>query len=154
MTDTLSTARQQLRAWLLARQDCPYAWGFKGGLTLMPDGTMRDAYDCSGLVTAGLMHTGGPDWRQTHGSGALFDELPRLEAEELPQPLDLAFYGQPGQISHVVYVWDDGRIFGACGGNHTCTNAIIAAKMGAKVQFKPSRDYRPDFRGYRRFPVP
>lgn len=137
--------RLMLVDWAQRQVGCLYKWGGKGELG--EDGTPR--YDCSGLVTCGLLYVRQPDWRQTHSAARLFDEL---KPTEKPAPMDLVFYGQPGHISHVVFHWSDGRILGACGGNQSTTTAEAARKAGACVKFKATQNYRPDFRGWRSLP--
>lgn len=132
-----SDVRIRLHDWLLEQEGKPYIWGSKG----------FDSYDCSGLATCGIYMMGGPDWRMTHGSAKLWETLEPTDAEHLV-PLDLALYGRPGRISHVVFAWGDGRVFGACGGG----SQTLTPKAGACVQFKPAVLYRPDLRGYRRIP--
>lgn len=127
-------------SWCQMQMGKPYTWGAKG----------PDAYDCSGFVTAGIRACGGPDWRQTHNSQALFDAL---EPTDTPEPGDLAFYGPPGKINHVMVHWIDGRVIGACGGDSSTTTAELATARGAAVQFRKQVRYRPDFRGFRRLPL-
>jgi murein DD-endopeptidase len=117
----------------------PYVWGAKG----------PDAFDCSGLVTWALHECGGPDWRNSHNSARLFAELAPVEK---PQEGDLAFYGQPGRVTHVMVCWGDGRVYGACGGDSTTTSVEMAKLRKAKVQYRAKADYRPGFLGFRRLP--
>lgn len=143
------TPRQQLQDWLLQQEGKPYVWASKG----------QNAFDCSGLVTAGLVEVGYPktcprcnlDMRGFHSAARLWDEL---EPTEEPAPLDLIFYGAPGHISHVVFLWCDGRVFGANGGNQHTTSTAIAEKRGARVGFKRGILYRFDNRGFRKLPLP
>jgi len=129
--------------WCLRQEAAavPYLWGGKDPAR---------GLDCSGLVTAGLHALGGPDWRQTHSSARLFDEL---EVTEKPAPGDLAFYGPPHRITHVMVVVGDGRVMGAAGGGSGTTSLEIARRQGARVKFKTKHNYRPDFRGFRRLPL-
>lgn len=139
----MSDTRLVLRDWLLEREGFPYLWGWKG----------PDAFDCSGFVTCGLLAMGCRDMRQTHNAGRLFAAL---KSTKEPMPLDLAFYGPPGSITHVMFFManGDGRVFGACGGNAFTTTVEKAREQGACVRFRPKVDYRPDFRGFRRIPLP
>lgn len=118
--------------WCLERVGKPYVWGAKG----------PDAFDCSGLVTAGVLACGGPDWRQTHNSARLFDVL---APTQWPVAGGLAFYGPPHRVVHVMVVVGDGRVFGAAGGGSQTTTPT----KGACVQFRASVDYRRDRRGFR-----
>ncbi len=145
-----SERRLMFMAWLIGQKGKPYVWSYKGAPLLCGE-ELLECYDCSGLITAGLNYLGCPDWRQTHSAAKLFDEL---EATKDPHPGDLAFYGPPTRITHTMIFWGDGRVFGATGGNRDTTTPVIAKKKGACVQFKPSVNYRPDFRGFRKLPIP
>jgi hypothetical protein len=132
-------ARLAFLGFVLAQEGKPYIWGAKG----------PDAFDCSGLVTAGLVHVGYADLRQTHNAHGLFRRFPTTLS---PKPGDLAFYGRQSaagiveHISHVVVVTGSGdEIIGANGGNKYTTSAEIAARSGARVKRKPTYLYRPDF---------
>lgn len=121
----------------------PYLFGRKG----------PDAYDCSGLVTWALREAGGPDLRFTYSSQRMFEEF---EVALRPAPTDvvLALYGFPGDsaphVNHVMLTVGDGRVFGACGGDHSTLTLEAAKLRKAEVRFRPSVTYRPDFLGYRR----
>lgn len=134
--------RLDFLAWLLKQQDKPYIWGGKG----------PDEFDCSGLVTAGLFLCGitTKDWRQTHAASTLFDSL---DATEKPRPGDLAFYGNPVKVSHVMVCFGDGRVYGATGGHHSTISIERAKYANACVKFRSAVSYRPDFRGYRKLPI-
>ena len=116
----------------------PYIWGGRGPLT----------FDCSGWVTYNLYKAGGPDWRKTHNSDSLWAALPPTEK---PFPGDLAFYGPPHDITHVMVWIGDGCVAGACGGDSTTTTLEAAFESGARVMRKATHLYRKDFRGFRRF---
>lgn len=147
----MSDARLAFLDAVLSKENAPYLWGAKG----------PDNFDCSGLVTWALLQAGCRDWRQTHSSHVLWnvleplDELVETDGRiiQKPQPGDLAFYGAPGRINHVMVVWGDGRVIGACGGNSDTTGIAEALKRNAKVRFRSSLNYRPDFRGYRKLPL-
>lgn len=148
-----SETRLILRDWVLGRLGDPYISGAKGELVEMPDGTQRPAWDCSGFYAGMVRQGGGPDWRKSHWTRRLFAELP--ETDE-PLPLDAAFFGLvvDGQLTngHVMLVWDDGRLVGACGGNAHTITVQAALKANARVQFRSGIKYRSDFVGYRRSP--
>lgn len=143
MTD--SDARLLLHGWLLDQFGKPYTWDSKG----------PESFDCSGLVTCGMKRVGLPDWTLTHGTARLWAEL---EATDEPMPMDLCFFGlvQGGQLTngHVMTLWDDGRVYGACGGNSHVTSVELAKKANAYVKFQLGTHYRHDFIGYRHLPIP
>lgn len=145
------TKRETLRAWLQEQQWAPYIFGSKGGVHALPGGKQVACFDCSGLVTCGLLEVGGPDWRQTHGAAGLFEALGHVD---FPAPLDLAAYGPPGHVDHVMFWWGDGRMYGASGGDSTTTTVASALSRRACVHFKTAVSYRPDFRCYLRLPLP
>lgn len=135
--------RTRLLAWASSRMGASYVWGAKG-----PDHWDCSGFVCGGMVDGALVPSG---WLQTHNAARLFAEL---EPTEEPNPLDLCFWGQPGQVSHVMLLWHDERVFGACGGNSSTTTPELAQKIGARVRFRSGIGYRPDFRGYRTLPEP
>ena len=122
------------RAW--------YVWGGRG----------PGVFDCSGLVLHCLWHSGGPDWRATYWSGRLWRELPPTAR---PQPGDLAFYGPPGSVNHVMAVLGastngvDYPLVGASGGDRGCVSVEVARQRRAFVKRKPTHLYRPGFKGFR-----
>lgn len=140
----------------------PYLWGGKdpGQLVEHLDelGRLSKAWskglDCSGLVTHVLWRLGGADWRWTHNTDRLWDEL--RETED-PEPGDLVFYGVGGarpNPSHVMlFLGACGLVFGASGGNSDTTTHAIAAKHHAAVKLKTSIHYRSDFIGFRSMPL-
>jgi hypothetical protein len=152
------SSRAALQAWLLEQYGAPYVWSAKGGLRKV-DGRERPCFDCSGLVTSALLEAGHPrlcaqcgqGLRTWHNAQRLWDEL---EPTETPGELDLAFYGLDGQhVNHVMFCWPDGRAYGAAGGNSGTVDPAEALRRGAKVQFRSSPTYRPDFLGYRKLPL-
>ncbi len=140
-TWSVDPRRTRLMEWATGQVGKLYRWGAKG----------PDNFDCSGLVTAGLLELGLPDWRMTHNASRLFAELVPTDN---PLPMDLVFYGQPEHVSHVVFFYGDGRILGACGGNQGTTTNAVALATGAAVKFRKSVNYRPDCRGFRKLPTP
>lgn len=132
----MTPKRAQFVEWCQSQLGKPYIWGAKG----------PDTFDCSGLITAGLLACGHEDWRQTHNSARLFD---KLEPVEKPEVGDFAFYGPPHRVTHVMVVWFDGQVYGASGGNRD----TITPRPGAAVQTKRRVFYRRDFRGFRKNPL-
>lgn len=118
----------------------PYLWNGK-----TPTGV-----DCSGLVTLALWEAGGPDWRATHDSERLYAVLPPVKS---PLPGDLAFYGRPDDIDHVMVWLPLGLVFGACGGGRTTTSVAEANRVQARVKVRESLHYRPDFQAFRSMPL-
>lgn len=133
-------ARYTFLAAVLALEGLPYRWGGKG--------PAAGGIDCSGLVAWAAYVVGGLDVRHTHNSDRLWAEL--LPIDE-PQPADLAFYGRPGDPSHVVVCLGGllGPVIGANGGDSTTTTPQLAAARDAKVKRKPHPRYRPDLLGFR-----
>ncbi len=153
--------REALGEWLTHQLGKPYVWGGKGEVHVL-GGTIRtECFDCSGLVTAGLMAIGFPkncpkcglDMKGWHNCRKLFTEFSKLSEPGKPRSLDLAFYGMDeDSVDHVMFVWGDGKVLGACGGNSNCIDPMSSLRKGAKVRFRDSVNYRPDFRGYRELP--
>lgn len=130
--------REGFLAAALACQGIPYVWGGK---------TTR-GLDCSGLVTWCLHALGGPDLRASYGSDALWLLLEPVVA---PEPGDLAFYGAPGDPSHVVICLGGPHdaIIGANGGNRGTKTVADADRIAARVKQKDSPNYRRDLLGFR-----
>lgn len=119
----------------------PYIWNADG----------PDYFDCSGLVKFLLHEQRICDWRATHRAQDIFNVLPPTE---YALPGDFVFYGSsPKHVDHVMIYWGDGRVLGASGGNHHITTVQLAREKDAMVRFRKSRDYRPDFIGYRVAPL-
>jgi cell wall-associated NlpC family hydrolase len=95
---------------------------------------------------------GLPDWRATHNANALWSHLTHIHpsTDSHLRPGDLCFWGAAdgGPINHVMLWWGDGRVYGACGGDHTTISVEEAVRRGAKVQFRPKADYRKHFIGW------
>lgn len=128
----------------------PYRWGGKGELAA-ESGPTR-VFDCSGLVTWSYLMAGGPDWRATHNTDRLLLEAQPVRTLEEAEPGDLAFYGYPGDPSHVMVHVGEGVVVGAAGGDSTTTTLEAAAKRGARVLARDRLTYRRDFLGLWRLP--
>lgn len=114
-----------------SKEGCSYIFGRKGPNT----------FDCSGLVTWAIKQAGGPDWRFTHNAQGLADVLQPVDRLAVGEVL-LAFYGYSwDHVDHVMVLVPDGRVFGACGGDHTTTTPEKALEQGACVQYRPRADY-------------
>ncbi len=146
----MNDLRIQLLDWLLRQEGKPYVWGAKGDFNPDPNkgGELVQCYDCSGLVSVGLKLHGVKDCPD--GS---FNQFAKFESTLDPMPLDLAFYGPPKRINHVMWVWGDGRVYGACGGNSSVMTVSAARRINACVKWKSKAKYRPDFRGFRKIPL-
>lgn len=101
--------------------------------------------DCSGavqifLVRLGLLAQDAPD----RSAAALYD-LGKPVPDGAEQMGDLAFYGPPGRVSHVMLVVGPGVVMGARGGDQT-TNGD---QPRAFVQLEPLK-YWSAFHGVRR----
>jgi cell wall-associated NlpC family hydrolase len=145
-------------AWVEAQaaRGTPYCWpdarnGYTGKGLHNP--REPEALDCSGIVTCGLYNAthGRLDWRADYNAARLFLEL---KPTDVPRPGDLCFYGGPGRITHVMTWVGDGQVVGASGGNRDTLSVEIARRIGARVKYRKSHLYRPDFRGFRQLPVP
>jgi predicted RNA-binding Zn-ribbon protein involved in translation (DUF1610 family) len=159
MNSANEATRTNLRDWLTRQLGKPYLWNAKGEVHIIGGQVSTECYDCSGLVTSGLMAVGYPTrcphcgltMKGWHNCRRLFFEL---RMTEKPQPLDLAFYGpDPDSVEHVMFVWGDGRVMGACGGNKHSTDPMQSLRSGQKVQFRHSPNYRPGLLGYRELPA-
>lgn len=110
----------------------PYIWGAKG----------PDFFDCSGLVTWAFAASGYLDLRDNCSSGMLWARCMHIMPVSI-NPGDLAFYGPNGEVSHVMFVAEDGKVYGACGGGP----ATVKPAPNAYVRYRDSMLYRPDFIG-------
>lgn len=153
--------RRELTEWLIEQLHCPYVYGAKGNVFRMGEKEVT-AYDCSGLVTCGMVTVGWPEtcprcglsWKEMHNAQRLWDELEPVPEDEKPRPLDLCFYGKDARkVEHVMFLWLDGRVLGACGGNRATLDPMDALMKGAKVRTQREPKYREDFLGFRKLPL-
>lgn len=137
----LSLTRAAFCALAFDQLGKPYVWNADG----------PDCFDCNGLVCFCLYKLKVCDWRATHRAQDIYDALP---GTEYAHPGDFVFYGASSRhVEHIMIFWGDGRVLGASGGNHHVTSVQLAREKDAKVRFRKSRDYRPDFLGYRVAPL-
>lgn len=142
----MTELRHRFLSWGIDQLGTPTLWGAKGD----------DAFDCSGLVTCGYHHLGLADWRESHNTDTLFEELePTLD----PLPGDLVFWApkQPrnaGDVEHVGIVLRGGHLLHASGATSRITTLEQARKVGARVTTNTSIHYRPGFAGFRISPFP
>ncbi len=132
----------------------PYCWpeasnNYSGkGLSTA---TYKDCHDCSGVVTDGIYcsTSGKIDLRSTVNAQGLYGATQHVDT---PKTGDLCFYGKgPQAISHVMVTMDDGRVFGASGGDHRTVTPEIAKQMKASVRYESGPKYRNDLVAYGRF---
>ena len=142
----------QALAWVREQEGKPYLFGSKGDLRPTAGGNQVQCYDCSGFVTSFILAAGGPDWRQSHGSAGLVDELGPILIRPPHGPICIAVYGRP--VDHVMLRTEDGRVVGASGAGASCTTVDEAMRLRACVHWKPVTTYRADFRGYLQLPEP
>jgi murein DD-endopeptidase len=131
----------------------PYIWGAKG-----EEYNGRRTFDCSGLVTWAYLEAGGPDWRATHNTDVLFEQLAHVPIEII-EPGDLLFWGKPAEggkpadTEHVaIYLGGNTAFLSAAGGNRTTRTIEDATAAGAFVRpgHPISIHYRKGFLGARR----
>lgn len=102
--------------------------------------------DCSGTVTAGLYlaSKGLLDMRSTHNAHALMGLCTPVDPRDLRSG-DMVFYGSGSRASHVMTVTDDGRVYGASGGDSTTVTPELAKARNATVRHQKDYKYRKDF---------
>jgi hypothetical protein len=148
-------ARHHLIAGFWVSQlDKPCLWAAKGSFFVDERGQVKQfleedsAFDCSGLMTCGLLKVGAPDHRADWNAQAMADLFPPIETPELG---DFGFYGSDWQhVIHVVGVLAGGHIVSADGATSSVRTLSEAKKKGAKVRFHNGPLYRTGFLGYRR----
>jgi cell wall-associated NlpC family hydrolase len=153
------TPREMFVRWVRDQRGKPYVWGAKGEQFLVGGRVKTECFDCSGLVTRGLVLAGYPavcplchlDLCGFHGTQRLFNEL---EPTASPHAGDLMFYGSgPMRISHVMVYLDATSCVGASGGNRDSKDPLVSISRGQKVKFQAA-NYRNDLVGYRALPLP
>lgn len=146
-------------AWVLSKENLPYCWPTEENKYSGKDlrgAKYKDCYDCSGLITSGLYAATQKrlDWRANTNAQLLYKKCQPLTEKQAKGKVCLAFYGHGlNALNHVMLVLPDGRAFGACGGNSSTTSPELAAKQGARVRYRPTHAYRPDFKGFRALPL-
>lgn len=161
--------RLKVMEWAGARLQCAYIWGAKGeelpasawldvGLEPPP---CREVFDCSGFAVGAMMAAKlvSSSWLHSHNADRIFHTLSPVGFDGVA-PADLAFWGRPAHVTgparatHVMLLNGDGTVLGASGGNQSTTTLEIAHKAGACVRVRSSHQYRPDFLGFRKLPLP
>lgn len=139
------TSVERFLELVLAQEGAPYVWGGKGEWVqgrrhAFADarGLQRMVFDCSGLVSWALKRCGWTS-RLEMSAHRMWTMWRRTDK---PQPGDVICYGKPALCSHVEVVTEDGRTFGAIGGNSRTTQPTRGAAVGYRT--KP----RPDVLGY------
>lgn len=172
-------ARERITQAALADLFVPYRWGAnkpselgihpvktKAGIEWHfwePDPTVRGGLDCSGAVLH-WWRTAGYDL-EDQPADALYHNLEAVGIDEL-RPGDIALYGADDRATHVVLVLDSRgeAVIGANGGGAPGVReslATYAERMRARHAFVRIEDrrkggfqYRDDFLGFRKAPVP
>ncbi len=121
-------------AALLRRQGMPYRYGGKG----MPG--EGPGIDCSGTASGALRDAGDKvDRRPGWSANRYWTDLPHTET---PEPGDFCLYGADGHANHIMTLMEGGKVFGACGGDHTTTTVEEAKRIGACVRWRSGPHYR------------
>ena len=134
----------------------PYIWRGKGAFLWTPTDLKahnfgQPVFDCSGFVAHCLWQAGGPDVRASHNAQRMFNEWV-VAPNDGGQQGGCAFFGSaPDKIDHVALCLGGGQGLEACGGDHTTTDLMEAARRGARV--KGGYFHRADIRGYRFLPL-
>lgn len=118
------TQRKQFVSFCKAQAGKPYIWGAMG----------PDAYDCSGLVTAGLINVGYQIGKlNTYMLIDMFKSNTVSKSKALPGTL--FFYNNNQHVMIVAERWKNGALtlIGARGGDATVKDYEIAAAKGAMV---------------------
>jgi cell wall-associated NlpC family hydrolase len=136
------SARQKFLDFVKGQVGKPTLWGAKGPL----------AFDCSGLVTCGILIAGGPDLRSTHNANRLAKETRPLLGAEKPLPGDLIFFDaeRDGLDEHVGVVVDATTAIDAEGARSKVTTLEQAQALGAQVRTHDRLAYRRSFRAIHR----
>lgn len=151
----MTTARVRFVEWAKLRLNrAPVLWRGKGYFlfdanapgALRSHGYASEVYDCSGLVTVGLMAIGGPDLRPTHNAAKLFDASTPVEFLEAKQG-DLVFYGDDAaKPSHVAIADGCGGVISADGATSRVLEYETARdNKHARVHLHDSPHYRGDY---------
>ncbi|MFH2073221.1 MAG: NlpC/P60 family protein [Actinomycetota bacterium] len=118
---------------LLDAIGAPYSWG-AGDLQDALDRWPAGPFDCSGFAQACLrvLDIVQPTAWTDKSAGGLADACDPIPLDRV-QLGDLAFYGEPGHITHVVVALDDHMAIGCNGG----TGATHGDNPRACVQVRP-----------------
>lgn len=119
-------------------------WGAKGFATFHKL-RIEDVFDCSGLVTCGIKHVTGQDFRLTYSSQILANVTPPTL---YPQHGDLIFYGKSWrEVIHVAVWMNGGGCITASGASQKIDNLVDAVRCQRLVEVRKVARYRSDFLG-------
>lgn len=144
--------RLKLAGYWISQLDKPVLWAAKGSYVVDPAGLVvaideDSAFDCSGLVTCGLLRIGAPDHRADWSAQRLANEMPITDKPELG---DLGFYGKSwDEVVHVVGCLEGGHVISADGATSKIRTLAEAQKSGARVRVHQGVAYRVGFLGFR-----
>ena len=125
----------------------PYVWG----------GKRPGALDCSGIVTLSLYEAtdGRIDWRATHNTDRLWNELPHVDVADLRDGDLVLYWGEhstgPEDVSHVM-VYVGGNVVGQHWGGPGDVDPEASRRAGKVSGVRPV-NYRSDLAGFRRLPL-
>jgi cell wall-associated NlpC family hydrolase len=128
---------------MLARK-VPYIWGGKDPAV---------GLDCSGFVTGALLVGGGPDWRHTYNTDALWAHCPHVSE---PEPGDAIIYrgatsSGPADVEHVMLYVGGGLCIGQPYGGHANKTTEYSKARGHWTHILDT-NYRSDIAGFVQIP--
>lgn len=92
--------------------------------------------DCSGSISFALRGAGdATDRRADWNAHRYYSEL---EKTDRPEAGDLVVYVRNGHGVHIEAVMEDGRYYGAIGGDEGCTSPELAKQRDARVKYRES----------------
>lgn len=135
----VTRAGMALAALDLYRQQIAYGWGAKSPEPTNAHGWVPGALDCSGFITHPVwqLTAGKLDLRDTHNAARLCAETPRQDNLYHPEAGDLAFYGTPDHVSHVMLCLGGGVVIGQAYGDQTCVDPAQSRARGFTTKALP-----------------